>query len=182
MNDVEKNNATSVPADGFQHLDRVELEQAISLVVGRRHSDLRSLIDEVASTVAEVDATMCQGDADWRALRDDWDEFTVQLGRHLSNEKRDLLPYATGRLVPPTLQEIRRIRDEHNRLLEELDAITKVLEKLKAGKFYQETSSAKLARVIDRFIDLESALNAEIFDEEVGLLRRCADLRKKPEA
>jgi iron-sulfur cluster repair protein YtfE (RIC family) len=177
MTDTDKNNAPAAPADWFQHLDRMELDQAITQVVGRRHGDLRLLVDAVASTVAEVDAVECHNDMNWCTLRQAWSGFTERLGQHLSAENHTLLPHATGQAGPPTREVIRHIRQEHTQLLEDLDALAEAFEALKQANFCDAASAAKLALAADRFADLESALNAEIFAEEVGILRRCAALR-----
>jgi len=180
MTDTARKNDTGAPADWFQHLDRMELDQAITQVVGRRHGDLRLLVDDVASTVAEVDAVECHNDTNWRTLRQAWSGFTERLGHHLSSENQVLLRHATGQSAPPTREVIRHIRQEHTQLLEDLDALAEAFEDLKGTNFCDTASAAKLAHAADRFADLESALNAEIFAEEVGILRRCAALRKTP--
>lgn len=180
MNDSTKNNPSTAPGDWFQHLNRMELDQAITQVVGRRHADLRLLVDEVASTVAEVDAVECRDDANWRTLREAWSGFTERLGHHLSGENHSLLPHATGQAGPPNREVIRHIRKEHTQLLEDLDALVEAFEGLEKANFCDAASTAKLAHAADRFADLESALNAEIFAEEIGILRRCAALRKTP--
>lgn len=180
MNDPIKNISASAPGDWFLHLDRIELDKAITQVVGRRHADLRILLDEVASTVAELDAGECRDDANWRILRETWSGFAERLGHHLSAENRFLLPYATGKSEPPTREVIRHIRNEHTHLLEDLDALAQSLENLKNVHVCDKASASKLAHAADRFADLESALNAEIFAEEIGILRRCAALRKTP--
>lgn len=156
----------------------MELGEAITQVVGHRHADLRFLVDEVASTITEVDAVECGEDANWRVLRATWSGFTERLGHHLSAEDHSLMPHATGKSGPPTREVIRHIRDEHTHLLEDLDALTQSFESLKNANFCDEASAAKLVRAADRFADLESALNAEIFAEEIGILRRCAANRQ----
>jgi len=178
MNDTVKNTTTAAPANWFQHLDRMELDQAIAEIVGRRHCDLKLLVDEVASTVADVDAAECHNDTNWCTLRETWSAFTKRLKRHLSTENYVLLRHATGQSAPPTREVIRHIRKEHTLLLEDLDTLAEAFEDLKGTNFCDTASAAKLAHAADRFADLESALNAEIFAEEVGILRRCASIRQ----
>ncbi len=178
MNDTMKNNSPATPVNWFLQLDRMELDQVIAQLVGPRHAELRLLVDEVASTFNEVDSAECLGDVNWGILCETWYEFIERLGQHLSAENRTLLLYATGESGPPTQEDIRHIRNEHERLLEDLDALIQFLENLQNANFCDEASSAKLAHAADRFADLESALNAEIFAEEVGILRRCAAIRQ----
>jgi len=176
--DTMKNNIPEASADWFLHLNRIELDKAITQVVSRRHTDLKLLVDAVASVVAEVDAGECHDDVHWRTLRETWSGFTDRLRHHLRAENRSLLPYATGKSEPPTREIIRQIRTEHTQLLEYLDALAQSLENLKNVHVCDKASASKLAHAADRFTDLENALNAEIFAEEIGILRRCAVYRR----
>jgi len=178
MKDTEKHNAPSAPAYWFQCLDRMELDRAITEVLGRRHADLCCLVDAVAATIAEVDAMECCDDANWRSLREASTGFTERLKQHLSDENHALLPHATGHSGPPTRQMIRRIRGEHTQLLEDIDALAEAFENLQHANFCNPDSVTKLAQAADEFANLESALNAEIFAEEIGILRRCATYRQ----
>lgn len=159
----------------FRSLERVPLNEAVTRVKDRHHPELQSVARHAAQIFESLLPESAPGNAATRAFVAARKRFFDSLHLHLDGEARDVLRRFDLQSAFPDEETIARMRKEHNQLLESLDILEKSVDALEAESAGLSIAIRKARGCIGK---LDAALNAEIFVEETGVLRRCLALRR----
>lgn len=162
-------------ADWFLAIARLPLHDAVTGLVERRHPELlawaaacRRLLDHIPAAETE---RIPQGSSFAPANS----RFFHLLRTHLAEEAGALVqPLETGTEWPAEAA-IRRLRQDHNELLEALDELREELVALASAT---RPGNDRLKEARDCIDQLDALLNAQVYAEETGVFRRCRSPRR----